>query len=529
MALVVSGRLAPMVPGAEEETFTGRLWLGDDGLVEAVTRQGERGPSGFATAPRVEVGGAVVHPGFIDLHSHLAYNCLPLWSEPRQTEPFLHHDIWPDRPSYNPEVSWPAWALMDRAPECVYAYVQARAIAGGTTTIQGWPSASRPPVNRLLRSVDDDRVGARPDPVSVSALTLDREQLKRRAEGLRAGQSFIYHCGEGQPGSNAAKEFDTLSADTWTCLHPGFIAVHCSALGAEHFAEWRRRARPRPPKTAGTVVWSPFSNLWLYGTTTAVPEVVANRIGVCLGTDWGPSGTKNLLGELKVARLWSDRQEWDLTDHELVRMITSVPGDAIARAWRVPLGRLVPGALADVTVVARRHRDPWRNLVRARDDAIELVVSSGRPQFGTPARMTAAAAGATTSVSIGGSRRRLALVRPDDPSRPWAWTDVRRRLDAVRADVAARPPTGPSAGRARRPAAPSPVAGDPPGTAPLVVRLDMPGGGRAAAGPPPRGQRVTIPPIEPLHHDRRWLASIPGRGFHGDVLDGLGRFYRDAE
>ena len=43
---------------------------------------------------------------------------------------------------------------MDRAPECVYAYVQARALAGGTTAIQGWPRPAGRPTNRLVRSVE---------------------------------------------------------------------------------------------------------------------------------------------------------------------------------------------------------------------------------------------------------------------------------------------------------------------------------------------------------------------------------------
>ncbi len=67
---------------------------------------------------------------------------------------------------------------------------------------------------------------------------------------------------------------------------------------------------------------------------------------------------------------------------------------------------------------------------------------------------------------------------------------------------------------------------DPPGTPPLVVRLDMPGAPDESAGPPPPGRTVSIPPIEPLHHNADWLASITGRGFHGGVLDDLARFYR---
>ena len=39
------------------------------------------------------------------------------------------------------------------------AYVQTRALVGGTTAIQGWPAFNRPPL-MLLRNIDDEKAGA---------------------------------------------------------------------------------------------------------------------------------------------------------------------------------------------------------------------------------------------------------------------------------------------------------------------------------------------------------------------------------
>ena len=54
--------------------------------------------------------------------------------------------------------------------------------------------------------------------------------------------------------------------------------------------------------THGTgLIWSPRSNITLYGDTARV--TIASRLGVniALGTDWMPSGSMNLLRELKCA------------------------------------------------------------------------------------------------------------------------------------------------------------------------------------------------------------------------------------
>ncbi|MDQ4038717.1 MAG: amidohydrolase family protein [Actinomycetota bacterium] len=526
MGLVLGGLVAAMAEGREDQTHKGRVWLADDGTVAAVTRAGQAEPPGFTTALRIDVGRDVIYPGLVDLHSHLGYNTMPLWADPGQTTAYLHHDIWPGEDTYKPQLSWPAWALAEFAPESMLAYVQVRALAGGTTAIQGWPSASRPATNMLVRSVDNDAVGPLSDPVRVSSLTMKREDLRVRATNLRDGRIFIYHCAEGQPGSIVTREFDDLEATG--CLQEGLVATHTCALDATHYQRWRAAVAPPAGRPAGTIVWSPFSNLWLYGVTTDVPAAQDAGLTVCLGTDWGPSGTRNLLGELKVARQHSDTQGWGLTDHDLVRMVTCAPGDALGRAWQVPVGRLVPGALGDVVVLAGRTDDPWTNLVTAREQDIQLVIVGGQPRWGTTALLKGAgvAASATTAVPMGRARRRVRLVRPDDPTRTWTWTDVRARLNAVRASVAGQPPVGPAGGRSGGTsggAAPKRASdvGDPPGTPPMVVKLDMPGGPQASAGPPPQGQTVQIPPIEPVFHNVTWLRTIRGRGFHGGALDTL--------
>jgi hypothetical protein len=108
MALVLAGRIVSLsadtwVATSEKSAFKGKVWIGDDGRIAAVTKGTKKGPAGFESAKKVDLGTNLIVPGLIDLHSHLAYATLPLWAEKDRTQPYLHHDSWPSRPSYAPE------------------------------------------------------------------------------------------------------------------------------------------------------------------------------------------------------------------------------------------------------------------------------------------------------------------------------------------------------------------------------------------------------------------------------------------
>ena len=152
----IRGRIVPLTtdPGVasnEAAVFTGRVWIGDDGTIIAVTKGSKAGPPGSVGARVIDVGSSLVLPGLIDLHNHLAYNTLPLWTEPAQTTPFLHHNSWTRAASYAASTTWPAYALITACPQELLAYVEAKAIVGGTTSIQGSPLRCRIRVGRSIR------------------------------------------------------------------------------------------------------------------------------------------------------------------------------------------------------------------------------------------------------------------------------------------------------------------------------------------------------------------------------------------
>jgi hypothetical protein len=119
MALVIAGRIVSLDPADPDAVFKGRVFLDDQGTVDRVTSGNGGIPLGFSTAPVVDVGDGFVLPGLIDLHNHIGYNSLPLWTEPKQKTAFAHHDSWTRAATYQASISWPANALVQTEPEAL--------------------------------------------------------------------------------------------------------------------------------------------------------------------------------------------------------------------------------------------------------------------------------------------------------------------------------------------------------------------------------------------------------------------------
>ena len=89
------------------------------------------------------------------------------------------------------------------------------------------------------------------------------------------------------------------------------------------------------------MVWSPFSNQLLYGKTVDLKALRKSGVTFGLGCDWAPTGSKNLLQELKVAKHAVEEQGADFTSEDLVRSVTA--GAAALPHWEQYLGHITPG------------------------------------------------------------------------------------------------------------------------------------------------------------------------------------------
>jgi cytosine/adenosine deaminase-related metal-dependent hydrolase len=489
------------------------VYIDDHGTIDAVQPARRRPPAGFSGARRVSTGG-VISPGLIDLHNHLAYNFLPLWSAPRDA-PYTSRHQWPGAATYGRDVSNPAQAMGIVAAAAALRFAEVRAAAGGVTAIQGSPPLTRAFPGWMVRNVEKEQIAAHGDDQRIfqAVIKADVAKLRTYADRLAGGRSFIYHLAEGTA-DTLLGEYDDLR--TAGCVHPNLIGIHSTALGAEQYADWAATG-------AGTVVWSPFSNLWLYGDTTDVLAARRHGLLVALGSDWGPSGTKNLLGELKVAALWNDEAlAGALDDRELGMLATANAGDALARCWGVDIGRLRPGAQADVLVTTRRDPDPHRNLLRSDERGVRLVLVGGRPVLGTPAVLEAAgvAPGDIERLRVGGVAKGVVMRLPDEllPPDPVLQAEATMSwaagLDAMRA--LSEDPAG--AVRRAREAKERRPRGAP---VPLEYEPDMPGPGGADAAralTDDELDQLVVPPPPSLAHDRDWFAQVDRAKPHAALL-----------
>jgi cytosine/adenosine deaminase-related metal-dependent hydrolase len=162
-------------------------------------------------------------------------------------------------------------------------------------------------------------------------------------------------------------------------LLPGVALIHGVALQPEMFTEMAAHGV--------SLIWSPRSNLELYGSTADVAAAKAAEVKIALAPDWSPTGSDGLLAELNYAAAWNEAQKpHPFTDRELVSMATSTAAGLIGAGDR--LGALQPGHDADLLVIrpeadSSRH-DAWWTVSHATAGQVMLVTVGGEPLYGDP-------------------------------------------------------------------------------------------------------------------------------------------------
>ena len=391
---VLKGHVVTM-NDAFEEFASGAVYVSGNAIA-AVQDAAAPAPPGFDGATVRDTKGTI-YPGLIELHNHLSYNALRLWKVP---EKYGNRDEWPRNPQYHQLVTGPMTLLGDSKRQDLLAalvrYVESKCLFGGVTTSQGVALASSPGVQPYYRGVV--RNVEHPDDAALPAARthiadVAAKDWQKFFDAVSGKAVVILHLSEGKD-VKAREHFLALqSGDRWA-ITDRLVGIHCAGLKAPDFAVMKEHH--------GSMVWSPFSNYLLYGDTADIAAARKSGLAIALGSDWSPSGSKNLLGELKVAKLAADHAKSGLSDRDLVAMVTRTPARMVK--WDEAVGSIEKGKRADLVVIGKKGGDAYETLIGAHEVDVELVVIDGVARYGTTAMM--GALGATfTTVDVVGAKR----------------------------------------------------------------------------------------------------------------------------
>ena len=377
-------------------------------------RRAIRGQAGVAPSQAWALGGAVILPGLIDLHGHPEWNVFAAWEPPRL---YPNRAAWRSSAECAAVITRPMSALTkdftDKEFLAVLArYAEIRALVGGTTAIQGssgeYPTAPQALVRHLdLAPFGDANAAALIDPLSPSKAA-DRTKI---ITGMSNGTitAFYAHLAEGV---DAASRDEFKAFDELNLLTEATVVIHGTALAPRQLGAMR--------EIGAKLVWSPQSNLRLYGKTTAAATALKLGLPLGLGADWLPSGSVGLLAELQVARRVLAAQGARLDAATLVEVVTQRAAEIAGLAAR--LGQIAVGRPADLLVLERLHDDPFESVCRSERGSVELVAIGGHLLYGRddwfaalePAKAQAGATGET--VWAWGRKMRLDVAAADDPT-----------------------------------------------------------------------------------------------------------------
>jgi 5-methylthioadenosine/S-adenosylhomocysteine deaminase len=314
----------------------------------------------------------VITPGLIDLHGHPEFNIFAAWEPPQQ---FVNRYSWRGSDVYHQLVRDPQNRLLKALPpRTQLRYSEIRALVGGVTAIQGTGGAATAYQDEaLVRNVDKWIFGSQVARAMIdlpAESSRDKPRLDRILADIASPDStikaFYLHLCEGKEDNQRSQDEYRHFIDMHV-LTPATVVIHGTSLTGDQIHELH--------DGGAKLVWSPQSNLRLYGETTKAEVALDAGMPVGLGADWLPSGSTSLLAEIKVARRTLTARKAPASAKKLVDMVTR---DAARIAGlEDKLGRLDEDRPADLVVFERRFEDPWENVVEAEPSWVDLVMIDG--------------------------------------------------------------------------------------------------------------------------------------------------------
>lgn len=375
----------------------GEVVVNGSGIIECVGCDCS-GTSGYAEAVKVVCPEGVISPGLINAHDHVTYANNPPYGKGNpatlKNVRYNHRHEWRRGLNGKPEIP-----VNSGASEAQQAGVELRFMMSGATSINGSNGASG-----VLRNLDKDAKleglqGA--EALKYETFPLGDSSGQMLSNGCNYpgmdttsyAQGFPFYVPHVAEGINEAarNEFRCLSQGNNDLLFNRSAWIHAVGLVADdvkHFS------------TEGTkLIWSPRSNVSLYGDTNRVTLFHKAGAIIALGTDWVPSGCVNFSRTFECVRGLNDNNfDGYFTDEDLWRMATT--NGAFATGMHNVLGMLKKNYVADIAIFNGKTNKKHAAVTHAGLADVVFVARGNRPMYGDAAMMTALGKGGCEDVPV---------------------------------------------------------------------------------------------------------------------------------
>ena len=400
---MLSGRL--LLPNGP---IDGELFIDPSGTI-ACADVSCASTAGYDGATKIACAGGVISPSLVNPHDHIDFATVaPI---DHGTTRYQHRHDW--------RVGAEGATALPSPPSTtdpkIIAAEELRFVLGGATSV-----VSSGGVRGLMRNL-----AAYKDPTELEGLTGKTTFFDTFPLGDSNGTLLTSGCGypsirtagaafqDGQYAPHVAEGINLAGENELTCLSAQgndlitsrTSIIHGIALGAKDVDLVRQ--------AGAKLIWSPRSNVSLYGDTAPVTEYQAAGVTIALGSDWLPSGSMNMLRELACADALNQKYfNKAFSDRDLWAMATI--NAAVAAGFDSQIGSLEVGKVADVAVFDARTNADYRAVIAAGAEDVHLVLRGGQPLYGDADLVSAVAPnGSCAPLDVCGNARTVCLDVPN--------------------------------------------------------------------------------------------------------------------
>lgn len=395
---------------APEETLRGgEVFVDATGRIACVDCDCS-GTPGYDAATVISCAEGVISPGLINPHEHITFAAnRPIGNGPQRYD---HRHEWRTGAGGNIELD-----VSGGASEEEVLAAELRYLMSGVTSIAGAGGESG-----LVRNLDIAPLleGLPVAAANTDTFPLDDTNGTMIEQGCNYGggattaadiadeAAYLPHIAEGV-NQAARNELTCTSMGTLDLVAPQTAVVHAVGVGAQE-ARLLGEDYTR-------VVWSPRSNVVLYGNTAPVTLLDRMGVAISLGTDWVASGSMNMFRELRCADELNDMYfGGHFSDVDLWKMVTT--NGALATGSHQAIGMLKTGYVADIAIFAAAGKVDHQAVVEGELQDVVLVMRGGDALYGDDSVMSSngVGKGSCEMMDVCGSTKRACVADDAGPS-----------------------------------------------------------------------------------------------------------------